>query len=73
MCPSEVRHSKASDLAEEELMSLHGVLLSRMKIVLIKRCRTGIEKSIAKGPPRLHVPDHKIALHEMIQQSIAYL
>jgi hypothetical protein len=58
MCPSEVRHSTTSDLVQEELMSLHGVLQPRIDIVLIVRCRRAntIEKSIAKGAPRLLVP-----------------
>jgi hypothetical protein len=35
MCPSEVRHIKANDLVQKELLSLHGVLQPRMNIVLI--------------------------------------
>jgi hypothetical protein len=50
MCPSEVQYSKANEIVQEELMSLHGVLHARMNIVLIVRCRRAIaiEKSIAK-------------------------
>jgi hypothetical protein len=42
VCPSEVRHRKANDLVQEELMSLHHVLQPRMNIVLIVRCSRAI-------------------------------
>jgi hypothetical protein len=42
VCPSEVRHSKANHIVQEEFMSLHGVLQPRMKIVLVVRCRRAI-------------------------------
>jgi hypothetical protein len=35
----EVQHSKANDLVQEELMSLDGVLWSRMTMILIVRCQ----------------------------------
>jgi hypothetical protein len=39
MCPSDVQHSKASDLVQEELMTLHGVVRPRINIVLIVRVK----------------------------------
>jgi hypothetical protein len=70
--PSEVRHSKANDLVQEELMSLYGVLQPRMNIVLIMTCwrAYAIEKSIAKGAPRLLVPETKATIARITSTSL---